>query len=159
MGSAARYGFGDFFARVQRILRKRSLPMNARWSFSALFVACLLLDPSAPSQAQNKVEGKKLYETYCVTCHGDKGKGNGPAAQSLPVKPADHTNGTVMNPLSDQFLFDIISKGGGAVGKSTFMPAWGSALNEKQIKDIVAHLRSIAEPPYKAENNGKPAGK
>jgi YD repeat-containing protein len=82
-----------------------------------------------------------------------------PAAQSLPAKPADHTNGAVMNPLSDQFLFDIISKGGSAVGKSTFMPSWGSALNEKQIKDIVAHLRSIAEPPYKAENNGKPAGK
>jgi mono/diheme cytochrome c family protein len=133
--------------------------MNARFSLSALFVACLLLDSSAQSQAQNKAEGKKLYETYCVTCHGDKGKGNGPAAQSLPVKPADHTNGAVMNPLSDQFLLDIISKGGGAVGKSTFMPAWGSALNEKQIKDIVAHLRSIAEPPYKAENNGKPAGK
>jgi hypothetical protein len=54
-----------------------------------------------------------------------------------------------MNQLSDKFLFDIISKGGGAVGKSAFMPSWGN-LNEKQIRDIIAYLRSIADPPYKA---------
>jgi mono/diheme cytochrome c family protein len=54
-----------------------------------------------------------------------------------------------MNQLNDKFLVDIISKGGGAVGKSTFMPAWSGALNEKQIRDIVAYIRSIAVPPYK----------
>ncbi|RQU97671.1 hypothetical protein DF047_37760, partial [Burkholderia cenocepacia] len=58
----------------------------------------LLLGAATPSVGQNMAEGKKLYETYCVACHGDKGKGNGPAAQSLPNKPADHTNGAVMNP-------------------------------------------------------------
>ena len=43
------------------------------------------------------------------------------------LKPADHTNGAVMNQLNDKFLIDVIAKGGGAVGKSTFMPAWGGA--------------------------------
>jgi mono/diheme cytochrome c family protein len=99
--------------------------------------------------AQSPAEGKKIYLTYCSTCHGDKGKGDGPAANSLPVKPADHTNGAVMNQFSDQFLLDVISKGGGQVGKSMFMPAWGSSLNDKQIRDIVVYLRTIAEPPYK----------
>jgi mono/diheme cytochrome c family protein len=122
----------------------------------ALLIAGLLLGLAAPASAQNQTEGKKLYDTYCATCHGDKGKGNGPAAQSLPAKPADHTNGTVMNALSDQFLFDIIAKGGGAVGKSTFMPAWGSALKDNQIKDVVAYVRSIAEPPYKNQGGTKP---
>ena len=99
--------------------------------------------------AQDQAEGKKLYGTYCSTCHGDNGKGDGLASKSLPVKPGDHTNGTVMNQLSDKFLFDIISKGGSAVGKSAFMPGWGS-LNEKQIRDVIAYVRSIADPPYKA---------
>ena len=103
--------------------------------------------------AQNAAEGKKLYSEYCSSCHGDKGKGDGLAAQALPVKPADHTNGAVMNQLSDQFLTTIISKGGSAVGKSSFMPSWGGALPEKQVRDIVAYLRSIAEPPYKAEKS------
>ena len=51
-----------------------------------------------------------------------------------------------MNRLSDKYLIQVISKGGAAVGKSGFMPAWGSSLNEKQIKDIVAFIRSLAIP-------------
>jgi hypothetical protein len=54
-----------------------------------------------------------------------------------------------MNPLSDQHLTDIIAKGGTAVGKSGFMPAWRASLNEKQIRDLVAYIRTLAVPPYK----------
>jgi mono/diheme cytochrome c family protein len=111
---------------------------------------------AGPSQAQNQAEGKKLYTSYCSTCHGEQGKGDGMAAQSLPVRPADHTNGAVMNQLSDKFLIETIAKGGSAVGKSSFMPSWGGALGEKQIRDIVAYIRTIAVPPYKPET---PAGK
>lgn len=108
-----------------------------------------LMAPS-PVWAQDQAEGKKLYVTYCATCHGEGGKGDGSAGLSLPVRPADHTNGAAMNQLSDDFLNNIISKGGGAVGKSTFMPAWGGALNERQIRDIVSYIRSIAVPPKQA---------
>ena len=101
--------------------------------------------------AQDQAEGKKLYLTYCATCHGDAGKGDGSAGLSLPVRPADDTNGAAMNQLSDSFLINIISKGGGAVGKSTFMPAWGGALNDKQIRDVVSYIRSIAVSPKQAE--------
>jgi mono/diheme cytochrome c family protein len=100
--------------------------------------------------AQDKEEGKKLYVTYCSSCHGETGKGDGPAAASLPVKPANHTDGNVMNSIPDKTLFEIISKGGQAAGKSSFMPAWGGALRDKQVQDIIAYLRSIANPPYKA---------
>jgi cytochrome c oxidase cbb3-type subunit 3 len=81
-----------------------------------------------------------------VTCHGEHGKGDGPAARALPVKAADHTNGPVMNQLSDKYLSDIISKGGAAVGKSPIMPAWGNQFNEAQIRDLIAFIRSIADP-------------
>jgi mono/diheme cytochrome c family protein len=118
--------------------------------FGLLGSTLLIFEGSGVIWAQTQAEGKKLYGTYCTSCHGDNGKGDGVAAKSLPVKPADHTNGTVMNQLSDKLLIDLISKGGGAVGKSAMMPAWGGQLNEKQIRDIVAYLRSIADPPYKA---------
>jgi mono/diheme cytochrome c family protein len=119
--------------------------------------SCFLFALSiSTAQAQDAAEGKQLYVSYCSTCHGDTGKGDGVVGRSLPVKPADHTNGTVMNQLSDQFLHDIIAKGGTAVGKSSFMPSWGSSLDEKQIRDLLAYLRSIADPPYKG---GKPAPK
>lgn len=99
--------------------------------------------------ARDKAEGKKIYLTYCSGCHGEGGKGDGPAARSLPVKPTNHTDGTIMNQFLDDYLFDIISKGGSAVGKTPFMPAWGEQLKEKQIRDIISHIRSLAVPPYK----------
>jgi mono/diheme cytochrome c family protein len=112
-------------------------------SIAAIFTATAVY-------AQDKEEGKKLYVTYCSGCHGESGKGDGPAAASLPVKPANHTDGKIMNAIPDKTLFEIISKGGQAAGKSAFMPPWGGTLRDKQIQDIVAYLRSIANPPYKA---------
>jgi cytochrome c oxidase cbb3-type subunit III len=115
------------------------------FAFYALFLSGI-----DPARAQNQAEGKKLYLTYCSSCHGDKGKGDGPAAQSLPIKPANHTDGAVMNQLNDKFLLEIISKGGSAVGKSPMMPAWGGQFKENQLRDLVAYVRSMADPPYKA---------
>jgi len=120
--------------------------MAYRWALSGTALLFLILTQAAA--AQDKAEGKKLYITYCSGCHGEGGKGDGPAAASLPVKPANHTDGAAMNQLPDKFLSEIISKGGQAVGKSAFMPAWGNQLREKQIRDVVAHVRSLANPPY-----------
>lgn len=128
--------------------------MNHRM-FLLLGMAVLVILSNGAAMAQNSQEGKKIYLTYCSTCHGEKGKGDGMAAQSLPVRPMDHTNGALMNPLSDKFLSDVIAKGGSAVGKSSFMPAWGGAFNDQQIRDIVAYLRTIADPPYTAGAAGK----
>jgi cytochrome c6 len=110
----------------------------------------IVLAGALPAWGQDQAEGRKLYLTYCSSCHGDRGKADGPAASSLPVKPADHTNGAVMNQLPDKFLTEIISKGGSAVGKSALMPACGSQIKDKQLLDVVAYIRSIADPPYKA---------
>lgn len=126
--------------------------MALKWASRGLPVLVLALWGGA-ALGQDKAEGKKYYATYCSGCHGESGKGDGAAAVSLPVKPADHTDGTVMNKIPDKVLFEIISKGGQAVGKSSFMPGWGSQLKEKQIRDIIAYLRSMATPPY------KPSGK
>jgi mono/diheme cytochrome c family protein len=110
------------------------------------FVALAIAGPGL-ARAQSATEGQKVYTTYCSSCHGDKGRGDGAAGKALPVKPADHTDGKLMNSFSDEFLISIISKGGAAVGKSSFMPAWGGVLKDDQLQDLLAYLRSIASPP------------
>ena len=98
------------------------------------------------SAAEDQGEGKRLYQSYCTGCHGASGKGDGPAGKTLPVKPADHTNGRKMSQYSDEHLMTVISKGGASVGKSSQMPAWGAVLKEAQIQEVVAYIRILASP-------------
>jgi cytochrome c oxidase cbb3-type subunit 3 len=127
-------------------LRREIMTKRSSWLFVVFF---FVFQNSGSVGAQDQADAKKLYAAYCSSCHGEQGKGDGVASKSLPVKVGDHTDGSFMNQLSDKFLFDIISKGGNAVDKSAMMPAWGNQLNEKQIGDLVAYIRSIANPPYK----------
>ena len=98
------------------------------------------------SAAEDQGDGKRLYQSYCTGCHGASGKGDGPAGKTLPVKPADHTNGRKMSQYSDEHLMTVISKGGASVGKSSQMPAWGAVLKEAQIQEVVAYIRILASP-------------
>ena len=97
----------------------------------------------------NPANGASLYATNCASCHGPKGCGDGPLAASLNPKPAKHCDGNVMNPLTDEFIFKVIKLGGQAMGKSPLMAPWGGTLSDAQIVDVVAYVRSLADPPYK----------
>ena len=92
--------------------------------------------------------GREKYETFCASCHGKAGDGEGPAAAGLNPKPARHDDGTIMNPLTNEFLFEVIKDGGAAVGKSPLMAAWGGTLSGEQVWDVVAFVRTLAKPPY-----------
>jgi len=35
--------------------------------------------------------GEEMYASYCAACHGDKGKGDGPAAAAMATPPRDLT--------------------------------------------------------------------
>ncbi|MBZ5572099.1 MAG: cytochrome c [Acidobacteriia bacterium] len=35
--------------------------------------------------------GQQMYSAYCAVCHGNDGKGGGPAAEALKVPPPDLT--------------------------------------------------------------------
>ena len=96
----------------------------------------------------NRDAGEQLYQQRCAPCHGPDGKATTPTAQALNPKPRDHTDGAFMNQLSNEHLLKVIRQGGTAVGKSPIMPPQ-TDLNDKQIQDIIAFVRSLAVPPYK----------
>ena len=95
------------------------------------------------AEAADVEQGKKLYGQFCVSCHGQSGKGDGPAAAALNPKPRDHTDKEAMSKLSDDDLLKVIKNGGASVGKSPLMPAWGASLKDDQIKDVIAYVRTL----------------
>jgi mono/diheme cytochrome c family protein len=104
--------------------------------------------PAAPAAAADPARGDVVYQTYCASCHGTRGAGDGPVGQALDPKPARHDDGTYMNALSNEYLFKVIDEGGAAVGKSPLMAPWGGSLTDAQIWDVVAFVRTLAVPPY-----------
>ncbi|MDX2470988.1 MAG: cytochrome c [SAR324 cluster bacterium] len=48
-------------------------------------------DSAPDATPESLANGKKLYGTYCQSCHGDAGKGDGPMAASSNLKVADLT--------------------------------------------------------------------
>ena len=109
---------------------------------------------AAPSQvaaqAGDAAAGKAVYERKCAGCHGDKGDGNGPAAELLSPRPRDFTAGlykvrTTANKVpTDQDIFRIITDG----MPGTSMPPW-AVLPEKDRWNLVAYIKAFAAEKFK----------
>lgn len=112
-------------------------------------IACSIIAAGGVAAQEANIEaGKQLYQQRCSPCHGPDGKANIPTAQALNPKPRDHTDGAYMNQLSTDHLTKVIKQGGAAVGKSPIMPP-SADLNDQQLRDVVAFVRTLASPPYK----------
>jgi mono/diheme cytochrome c family protein len=108
-----------------------------------LTLALLWLVPITASAGGDAGRGKALFVKYCSGCHGMDGRGG--AHTFMPHVGTLTKKGYIEN-IPDDFLVLVISKGGVAVGKSGYMPAWESTLNRQDILDVIAHIRSL--PTY-----------
>ena len=102
-------------------------------------------EPGDATSGGDIAAGEALYATYCASCHGARGEGDGPVATSLDPAPAKHSDAAYMDTLSDEHLFAVIKSGGPAVGKSPLMVPWGGTLSDEQIRDVVAFTRSLSQ--------------
>jgi len=92
--------------------------------------------------------GKQTFAMYCANCHGTDAKGDGIAGQNLPIRPQNLTEGRIVNALPDHFLHSIIAHGGQSVGLSPLMPNFTPFLSDVQIREVIAYIRTVAEPAY-----------
>lgn len=92
------------------------------------------------AKAPDAEAGKKVFETYCVTCHGTGGKGDGPAGKALNQPPRDFTNFNIMSGLTDDQLKAIIKNGKGG------MPPWSATLKDEDIANVLFFVRHFARP-------------
>jgi mono/diheme cytochrome c family protein len=101
------------------------------------------------------VKGQALFARDCAACHGESGKGNGPAGRDLPglaamqtdtqlmqdVKrgPADFTDASKMLGASDVLWQGKIVRGGMGTG----MPEWRTLYTDQEMWEVISFIRSF----------------
>jgi len=80
-------------------------------------------------------QGKGVFASNCVACHGQNGDGNGPLAQALNPKPANLAAMASEHPDGD-FAWKV-ANGRGA------MPAWKEVLSEQDIWHVVNYIKTL----------------
>ena len=90
-------------------------------------------------------DGPVLYARWCAACHGETGKGDGPNAARMPVRPAAHASREAMSARPDDSLFDTIASGGAVMNRSPRMPPFGGSLTAAEIRALVRHIRTLCK--------------
>lgn len=84
----------------------------------------------------DKTEGRMLYDTYCVSCHGQELDGNGKIASMLDPLPRDFSKYQFVASYEDRFK-DSIRDG----VKGTAMPSWKDIMSDKQIETLITFIK------------------
>lgn len=87
-----------------------------------------------PADAASIGRGKAVYASQCASCHGNSGKGDGPAAKSLEKSPGDLTK---LRGQSNGELFWKITEG------KKPMASYATTLSEQQRWDVVNYLHAL----------------
>lgn len=92
-----------------------------------LFV--LLLAAAAPLRAADVIKGQQIYRVHCANCHGADGK---------PVWPnaPDFRRGEGLLQ-GDPTLLQSLRMGRAA------MPGFAGVLSERDLRDVIAYVRSL----------------
>lgn len=133
------------------------LPVSRSWRgrfqmSSIILIACSFVATTIPyyfaraTETENPLtpttevlaSGKQIYQQNCVSCHGDTGRGDGPAARALPGLPADFTQ-QHFSMHTDAEVFGWIK--GGKPG--TAMPGFGDALDDEQVWQVITYIRQF----------------
>ena len=115
-------------------------------------VAQLNEDGTLPGQGGSEAGGEvtlaaiqEKYQTFCVSCHGSAGAGDGPGGAALTPPPRDFTDASWQQSVTDERIANVIRDGGPAEGLSPLMAPWSSVLNDRETEAMVKLVRGFGE--------------
>jgi mono/diheme cytochrome c family protein len=93
--------------------------------------------------------GGKVYEkAECHECHGRGGRGDGPSAKDLKVKPADLTRRPFKSGSTPREIVRTLITG----LDGTPMPSYHLVLDDAEIWDLAYYVESIGNRPETTED-------
>jgi cytochrome c oxidase cbb3-type subunit 3 len=122
----------------------KSDPLLAAYDTEADWTDAQRVIPLNYEQAQ----GKRIFYQQCVWCHADATPAGPSNRSNLTPVPPVLNDGATLDAESDEYIQNIITLGGAAMGKSAMMPPYGRMLSAEEIRSLIAFTRAIAQPPY-----------
>jgi high-affinity iron transporter len=100
-------------------------------------LALVVVAGSGAIAAQSSAD---LYAEKCAACHGENGKGDGPAGQAMTPPPAPFS--TALKGKSKSWIGTVITKGGPAVGMTPAMPPHPT-LSSDQVTALIQYIKGL----------------
>jgi len=100
-------------------------------------------DGTAEVKAADVTKGAQLFTTYCVTCHGPTGLGDGPVGKTLNPPPRNFQEAKFKFGDTPRDHFNIITNGAASKGGSPLMAPWGAVIPEADRWALVKFVMTL----------------
>ena len=94
-----------------------------------------------PANPKSLTSGKAVYSSHCLACHGNEGKGDGPAAGLLDPPPANLVKHAAYGAHPDGQLFIWINQ---AISGSA-MPGFDRVLSEEERWNVINYIHTFSQ--------------
>ncbi len=105
-------------------------------------------------EEKSVIQGKALFDQYCVVCHGEDGDGQGPNSRlirnMIGQTPRDFTDPDYWRWIKDAEVEESIKYGGGSIKKLVLMPLFKDMLSDQEVRDLISYLKTF--PPVMGED-------
>lgn len=135
---------------------KGAIPRGFRpYSILTMDQAKMHLNP-LPRNKENLMQGKALYNTFCIVCHGKFGEGDGLVASlkdwPRPLFPRPPTlQSEKVRDFKDGQIFHILTMG------QNLMPSYAEKLNEEERWQVVHYVRALYRAKHPSADDLKKA--
>jgi mono/diheme cytochrome c family protein len=121
------------------------------WAATAMVLASVLSTGALHAQASDEAaRGEELYASFCSSCHGQYGRGDGALVESISVRPPDFTDpGWLAGRTPEQILEGLRAAPHARM-------AVASLLEEDKLGDAIAYVTTLSVP---GQHVSVPAGR
>lgn len=102
-----------------------------------------------PANPQVLREGEKLYNIFCVSCHGPNGLGDGSPGK-FKIEPANFHRKEVAAQTEGALFWKL------STGRGRSMPAFGAALSDEKRWQLIAYIRQFPKKGTAAVVKARP---
>ena len=123
---------------------------NLVWGYVPVLavLGCVWWQGVVRAQTANELNlktGRQIYESACVACHGQDGKGQPESVLGFapPATFPDFSDCSSSSREPDSHWSAVIHEGGSKRGFSPIMPSFGQALSSGEINKVIEHVRTL----------------